>query len=297
MLTCALYIPLWFQAVRGDTAMQSGIQTIPLVLSVVVGAILSGAAVHRIGYYSPFMIAGSIMLCIGAGLLTTWRVWSRRTEWIGYQAILGLGVGFTMQHPNLAVQIALAKEDVPTATALLSLFQTLGGALFASVGQSLFLKHFVKGLQNIRGIPLSRVLKVGATELKNTIPEAYLHEALIAYNYALTKGPFLACLIVGCFTVPAALGMEWFSVKRKGQAGSSPTICSTDKESTNRSGKRSPSIQAVSKIAMESALSSTPPNDPQRSYIFRKSGEFRLTLIRKLNPDLKCDLEKSTDHY
>jgi hypothetical protein len=36
---------------------------------------------------------------------------------------------------------------------------------------------------------------------------------LEVYNSSLTKGPFFACMIVACLTVPAALGMEWRSVK------------------------------------------------------------------------------------
>ncbi|KAF2272736.1 MFS general substrate transporter, partial [Westerdykella ornata] len=213
MLTCALYIPVWFQAVQGVDAMKSGIRTIPLVLSVVVGSVSSGAAVQKIGYYSPFMIAGGMLLITGTGLLTTWAITSGSDKWIGYQVLLGLGVGFTMQQPNLAVQVVLPKKDIPTGIALLSLCQTLGGALFASVGQNTFLDRFLRGLQRIEGVDPDKTVHAGATELKSAIPEKLLPRVLEAYNSSLTKGPFLAVFIVACFSVPAALGMEWRSVK------------------------------------------------------------------------------------
>jgi hypothetical protein len=250
MLTCALYVPLWFQAIKGDDAMQSGIRTIPLVLSVVVGAIVSGAAVQKIGYYTPFMITGSIMLSVGTGLLTTWSVRSTKGAWIGYQAVLGIGVGFTMQHPNLAIQIALPREDVPTGTALLSLFQTLGGALFASVGQNLFLKNFLGRLKTIEGIHIERVLKAGATELKSRVSGKNLSQVLDAYNFALTQGPFMVCLIVACFTVPAALGMEWLSVKGKDTAQHSPNVSCSDEESV----KLGISNQSDQKLTPEASI-------------------------------------------
>lgn len=119
MLTVSIYIPLWFQAIKEVSAMQSGINTIPLVLSVVVGSIMSGGLTQKIGYYTPFMIVGSSLMAIGTGLITTWDMNTSISTWIGYQVILGLGVGCTMQHPNLAVQIVLPKQDVPTGTAIL----------------------------------------------------------------------------------------------------------------------------------------------------------------------------------
>lgn len=40
----------------------------------VVATIFSGALITRIGYYTPFMIFGTCLMSIGAGLLTTLEV-------------------------------------------------------------------------------------------------------------------------------------------------------------------------------------------------------------------------------
>jgi hypothetical protein len=40
----------------------------------VVATIFSGALITRIGYYTPFMIFGTCLMSIGAGLLTTLQV-------------------------------------------------------------------------------------------------------------------------------------------------------------------------------------------------------------------------------
>ncbi|KAF2018205.1 major facilitator superfamily transporter [Aaosphaeria arxii CBS 175.79] len=213
MLTVSMYIPLWFQAIQSLSAMASGIRTIPLVLSVVVGSILSGALVQRIGYYTPFMIIGSVLMSVGVGLLTTWNIPIPARIWISYQVILGLGVGFTMQHPNLAIQIVLPKPDIPTGTALLSLAQTLGGAVFVAVGQNTFIDKFVARLEGIPGVDARAAVKGGATAVLDGVPRSAREMVVDAYNYALTNGPFFACLIVACLALPAALGMEWRSVK------------------------------------------------------------------------------------
>jgi EmrB/QacA subfamily drug resistance transporter len=213
MLTVSQYIPLWFQAIKDVSAIESGIRVIPLVLSVVFGSIVSGGLVQRIGYYTPFMVFGSVLMSVGAGLLTTWAPDIVTRTWIGYQIILGLGVGFTMQHPNLAIQVVLPKPDIPTGTALLSLAQTLGGAIFVAVGQNTFINKFAAGLSSVPGVDAQMAVHAGATELKNIVHVGLMGRVLEVYNSSLTKGPFFACMIVACLTVPAALGMEWRSVK------------------------------------------------------------------------------------
>ncbi|KAF2728670.1 MFS general substrate transporter [Polyplosphaeria fusca] len=230
MLTVSLYIPLWFQAIKNTSAMKSGINTIPLVLSVVVGSIMSGGLTQRIGYYTPFMIFGACFMAIGAGLLTTWTASTDSPMWIGYQILLGFGVGCSMQHPNLAVQIVLPKPDVPSGTAILSFAQTLGGAVFVAVGQNLFLDKFQAGLGNIPGVDVHRISSAGATEIQHRVPPQLRPAVISAYNRSLTQGPFFAALIVACLMLPSALGMEWRSVKEE-QQGQGPPAPPQDEES------------------------------------------------------------------
>lgn len=96
MLTVSVYIPLWFQAIKGVSAFQSGINSLPLVLSTVVGSILSGGLVQRIGYYTPFMILGACCMSVGTGLITTFTVYTESANLIGYLIVLGFGVGSQM---------------------------------------------------------------------------------------------------------------------------------------------------------------------------------------------------------
>jgi len=97
--------------------------------------------------------------------------------------------------------------------ALLSLCQTLGGAVFVAAGQNVFIDKFTTALEQI-GVPdPEKVVSSGATSLKNAVPDALLQRVFAAYNNSLTKGPFLAAVFVASLAVPAALGMEWRSVK------------------------------------------------------------------------------------
>lgn len=53
------YIPIWFQIVKGASAVQSGINNLALILGVTVGSILGSALTTVWGQYAPLMVAGS----------------------------------------------------------------------------------------------------------------------------------------------------------------------------------------------------------------------------------------------
>jgi MFS family permease len=296
MLTVSIYIPLWFQAIKGESAMQSGINTIPLVLSVVVGSIVSGGLVQRTGYYTPFMILGSCLMAVGTGLITTWNMGTSNSMWIGYQAIVGFGVGCTMQHPNIAVQTVLPRHDVPIGTAVLSLCQTLGGAVFTAVGQNLYIDKFSAGLEQIGGLDPHRVLGSGATDLAKGVSPAVRHRILEAYNVSLTQGTFFAAMIIACLAVPAALGMEWRSVKEKQGPPQKPVA--RDQEKQEPPVKTSVSGSILERRTNEANRSevrvvSLSPPVPAWKNVHRSSGQFSSYLTAKINPDLREELRNA----
>jgi hypothetical protein len=53
------YLPFYFQGVKGTTAEQSGIRTIPYLVSNTVFAIVTGGLVTVFGYYTPFIWMGT----------------------------------------------------------------------------------------------------------------------------------------------------------------------------------------------------------------------------------------------
>ena len=215
MVILALYIPIWFQAIKGVDAVESGIRTIPLILAMVVTIIFSGAMVQRTGYYTPFMIIGAIIMPIGCGLITTWTPSAGSNIWIGYQVLAGLGMGFGLQQPNLAAQTVLPRKDSSIGVSLMILSQTLGGAVFASVSQNVIDSSLIKNLTaaKIPGIDPAGIVNAGATSLRGLVPAAYLQEFLGLYNDAVTKGLTVACGTASA-TIIGALMMEWASTKK-----------------------------------------------------------------------------------
>lgn len=186
-----------------------------MVLGLVILSILSGIGVTITGYYTPFMIAGSVVATIGYGLITTFTPGIGIGHWLGYQALAGMGVGIGMQQPLMAVQTVLDITDVPTGTSLLIFLQTLGGALFVSVGQNVFTNKLVSGLATYApGLDSKIVLATGATSIQKTIEKQYLAGVTIAYNDALTLA-FKVATAMSALSFIGAVVIEWKSVKGK----------------------------------------------------------------------------------
>ncbi|KAJ7983025.1 major facilitator superfamily domain-containing protein [Mycena polygramma] len=209
------FLPLWFQAIQGVSAVKSGTENLGMILSFVVATILAGCMVTFLGYYVPFMILASIIMPIGAGLISTLTVDSGPAKWIGYQVLFGFGAGLGMQQPFIAAQTVFDSIDVPPGTSLLVFLQTLGGALFVSIGQNIFTRHLAAGLaREIPGLDPRMVLNTGATDLKATIAPQYLPAVLEVYNQALVSTFHIAIAMVS-LSMLGSLSMEWKNIKEK----------------------------------------------------------------------------------
>ncbi|KAK9239555.1 major facilitator superfamily domain-containing protein [Lipomyces kononenkoae] len=213
MITLVYFVPIWFQAIKGVSAVQSGIDTIPLVLSLVISSIVAGAVITRTGWYNPWMILCSVLTSIGAGLITTFGVDTGSAKWIGYQVLFGFGLGMGLQQAGLAAQAVLARKDVSTGVSLMFLAQSLGGAVFICVGQSVFNNKLVADLSQIPGVNPSIILATGATDIRSMVAPEDLPAVLVSYNQALVEA-FIVGLAVSAFTIIPALGMEWKNVKK-----------------------------------------------------------------------------------
>ncbi|CAJ2509012.1 Uu.00g140380.m01.CDS01 [Anthostomella pinea] len=213
LITMLYSLPLWFQAVKGTSAVQSGIDTIPLVLGLVAGAIISGGIITATGYYVPWMFVSVVLMSVGAGLTTTFTVDTGSPAWIGYQALFGLGLGVGLQQPSLAAQTVLPEVDVSIGISIMFFSQSLGGAVFSSIGQSVFGNFLAQSLARVSGIDVPAVLAAGAIDLDKVVAAESLAAVLLVYNDSLRKAFIVAVAAAAAMVLPAS-GMEWRTIKK-----------------------------------------------------------------------------------
>ncbi|CAG1997503.1 unnamed protein product [Fusarium graminearum] len=212
LIVFLIALPIWFQGIRGTDAITSGIDTLPLVLSLVFGAIVSGGVINGVGWFNPVFFSSVIFMSVGGGLITTFVVDTPTRTWIGYQIILGLGIGQGMQLASLGTQVAVKQSDVPTGVSLMFFAQSLGGSVLVCVAQAVFNNELRSRLTSFDGIDVARIIGTGATQLRHVIPADRLAEVLIEYNAAL-RSYFYVGLAAACFAVLPSLGIEWKNVK------------------------------------------------------------------------------------
>ena len=210
------YLPVWFQAVRGTSAIGSGIRCLPLVLSQILGVAVSGALTTKFGYYTPYMYVGTVLMAVGSGLLTTLEVDSNTGMWVGYQLILGIGVGAGFQQPTIAAQAVLDLHDVPVGVSINMFLNLFGGTIFVSVAQNVLSTKLISNVaRTLPQLDPHIVVETGATEIRKLITSPQdIRRLLEAYNGALTHS-FEVALILSCLTIFGAVAMEWKSVKGK----------------------------------------------------------------------------------
>ncbi|KAL8951374.1 MAG: hypothetical protein Q9222_002651 [Ikaeria aurantiellina] len=229
MMIWIYFLPIYFQAIFGSSAIRSGIQLLPLVLSVVVGSVVAGFLVTAIGYYTPFMITGSCIMAVGAGLCSTFGVDTGAPKWIGYQIVVGLGLGVGTQQGSVAAQRVLNKADVPTGVSLMFYAQNLGGTVFVSAAQNVLSTNLMSNLVSFPRIDPHTVIHTGATDLRTIFSSNELPQVLMAYNEALIQTYYIA-LGASCVSILAGLSMEWKSIKEVKHSNSSKSGVSPSHE-------------------------------------------------------------------
>ncbi|KAI3398901.1 hypothetical protein diail_8410 [Diaporthe ilicicola] len=212
------YLPIFFQSIRGSSAIQSGIELLPMLLGLVFSSFAVGAVVTILGYYTPFLIGSTAIFAVGAGLITTYSADISNPKWIGYQILAGAGLGAGFQVPQAAVQTVLAQEDIPVGSSALIFFQNLGGSIFLSVAQSVFQNSLSTGLKELAPtVNPAVVFSAGATGLKQALESvgqgSFYQAVLDAYERGL-QDTFRVSLGLALGALLATLFLEWKNVKK-----------------------------------------------------------------------------------
>jgi EmrB/QacA subfamily drug resistance transporter len=133
MFGCTLYVPLFQQTVQGASAADSGLLLLPMALPVAVVSTLAGKYISRTGRYRVLPILGTALLTIGTFLLSTMDTGTSFALTSVYLAVIGAGLGLTMQVSGTIAQNSAKPADMGAASAAITLFRTLGGSVGVAV--------------------------------------------------------------------------------------------------------------------------------------------------------------------
>jgi EmrB/QacA subfamily drug resistance transporter len=138
MVALSVYLPLYFEAVYGFTAAQSGLALIANMAGTVTGAQIAGRIMGRTGRYKMTAVVGLAIAAASAltlAFVPPLGVWQMQVL-IG---VLGCGLGVIYPISTVSVQNAVPAHQMGTATGILNFARSLGGALVVPAFGAIFL--------------------------------------------------------------------------------------------------------------------------------------------------------------
>ena len=144
--SATIFLPRFYQVVRGDSATVSGYELFPLLLGVIIASVVSGQIVARTGKYKTLLVGSIALVCIGSLLFTNLVASSGTWVIIAWQFVLGVGIGPTLAVFTIVVQNAVPFNKLGVATSSIAFFRQIGGTVGLSIAGSLFATQVSAGI-------------------------------------------------------------------------------------------------------------------------------------------------------
>ncbi len=196
-----IFLPEYQQIVRGYSATKSGLYLLPLVFGLFTASIISGRLISKIGHYKPFPIIGGVLMTFGFWLFSHLTINTSQLVLSVWMLVLGLGIGMLLQIMVLAVQNSVDRSDLGTATAAVTFFRTLGGALGTAIFGAVLTNRLTYNLHKL----LPGQVNIDVKHLQNGVaglghlPSYIVQDILIAFTAS-----FRAIYIIA---IPAGFGI------------------------------------------------------------------------------------------
>ncbi len=87
------YLAIFFQVIRNDSPLMSGVHLLPVTLGLVIFTLVTGGLIQATGYYLPWILAGSAIATVSYGLMSTLSTTTTFGQWFGYLCLYGIGSG------------------------------------------------------------------------------------------------------------------------------------------------------------------------------------------------------------
>jgi EmrB/QacA subfamily drug resistance transporter len=199
MFGTTVFLSQYMQIARGASPTEAGLLTIPMVAGLFLASTIVGRIISRTGRYRRYMLAGTLLITAGLGLVGTMDERTSLVEISAFMLVLGAGLGMVMQNLVLVVQNAVPLHDLGAGSSLIAFFRSLGGAIGVSVLGALLAHHartsIVEGL-TAQGIDPSRLGGGGASSVPDvgSLPAPVAHVIEHAYGTGIAETFLVAAL-------------------------------------------------------------------------------------------------------
>ena len=133
MFGATVYLSQYFQLARGMSPTEAGLMSIAMVGGLLVSSIVSGRIISDTGLWKRWLVGGLVLVVAGLAAARHHRRRHPAASLVGlFMALVGVGLGATMQNLVLAVQNNTKLEDMGAASSVVAFFRSLGGSIGVS---------------------------------------------------------------------------------------------------------------------------------------------------------------------
>jgi EmrB/QacA subfamily drug resistance transporter len=204
-----VFLPIYLQAVKGMNATQSGLAILPLVVGIFTTSIGGGQIMVRTGRYKWMPITGALVV---GGALLAFSTLQVDTPYYVVALIMyafGSGLGFTMQVVVTAVQNSVDRRNMGVATASVTFFRSMGGAIGTALLGAILnirLKHHLSEIVGAADQAPSGPIRTDDVTAIKALPEPIKTWVLEAFTRSmddvfLVAVPFMAVAFVIALTM------------------------------------------------------------------------------------------------
>src|SRR3954469_11787501 len=183
------FLTQYLQEVRGYTALEAGLRTMPVAAGLVLGGPLSAKLTERFGIrvVVPF---GLLFVTAGLWLLSTADAASGYGLIAGALVLLGFGIGNTMAPATDAIMGSLPEAKMSVGSAINDTTRTTGGTLGVAVLGSLLASGYRDGMESLPVPEFARDSLGGALALHDERVAAVARDAFLSgmHTAALVAG-------------------------------------------------------------------------------------------------------------
>ena len=198
------FIPLYFQFVHQDEALQAGVRLLPYIIPLVVATMINGALMEKLRYYMPWFLVGGLLVIISNAMLYNINLTINTGFIYGALALGGLGTGFFVNAPFAIAQWIVPPRDIALAVGFITCAQVAGVTISLAIANAVFLNVAQNSIQKLLpGVPKENVQAaitgVGGPFLK-TLDAAVQRMVLEAIISAIQK-VFILGIVAGILAV------------------------------------------------------------------------------------------------
>ncbi|KAI9782502.1 MAG: hypothetical protein M1839_004988 [Geoglossum umbratile] len=205
------FIPLFFQFVKQDSALEAAVRLLPFICLLVFTVFLNGAILSKYGLYMPWYLAGGVLVVIGGALMITIDDKTTTAQIYGYSILVGIGCGAYIQASFSVAQSKVSPAEIPSVVGFISSAQILGITISLAIGNTVFLNDAARKIAVI--LPNAAVADVkaaiagvGSSFFKTLTPD--VRQSVLHAIVKAMDNVYILVITAGALTVVLAATMK-----------------------------------------------------------------------------------------